>query len=143
MANSYFCWMKFAMSDSHSNRKQAGVYINASDIDVTDAALDPGLSKVWTDEATGEIVVSVERVLFDSLLDISARYLEPHGYSLNLENLLATIDSMRMGVFANTTSKPGSDGRSIAKKLIPVLEELGTNPKDIAIFKRWVKNSTK
>jgi len=29
------------------------------------------------------------------------------------------------------------------KKIIPVLEELETNPKDIAIFKKLVKNSTK
>lgn len=29
------------------------------------------------------------------------------------------------------------------RKIIPILEELETNPKDIAIFKKWVKNSTK
>lgn len=107
------------MSDSHANQKHAGVYINANDIDVTDAALDPSLSKVWTDETTGEIAVSVERVLFDSLLDVAARYLEPNGFSLNLENLLATIDSMRLCVFASKASKRGPDGRDVAKKLIP------------------------
>ena len=80
--------VKMNMSDSQANQKQAGVYINANDIDVTDAGLDPSLSKVWTDESTGEIAVSVERILFDSLLDIAARYLEPNGFSLNLENLL-------------------------------------------------------
>jgi hypothetical protein len=114
-------WMKMNMSDSPLKQKQAGVYINANDIDVTDASLDPTLSKVWTDETTGEIAVSVERVLFDSLLDVAARYLEPNGFSLNLENLLATIDSMRLGVFASVASKNGPDGRAVAKKLIPGL----------------------
>jgi hypothetical protein len=47
--------------------------------------------------------------------------LEPHGFSLNLENLLAIIDSMRLGVFATTSSKPASDGRLVAKKLMPIL----------------------
>ena len=54
-------------------------------------------------------------------MDISARYLEPHGFSLNLENLLATVDSMRVGVLASTFSKKSSDGRDLAKKLLPVL----------------------
>lgn len=109
------------MSDPRAKQKQAGVFVDAKEIDVQNVSIDPALGKVWSDEGTGEIAVSIERVLFDNLLDIAARYLEPQGYSLNLENLLATIDSMRLGAFAAVSSRPGSDGRAIAKKLMPAV----------------------
>jgi hypothetical protein len=109
------------MSDPRSKQKLAGVFMDGRDIDVTHATMDTSLAKVWSDENTAEIAVSVDRVLFDSLLDVAARYLEPHGYSLNLENLLATIDGMRLGVFAVGSSKPSSDGRMQAKRLMPHL----------------------
>jgi hypothetical protein len=109
------------MPDSREKQKLAGLFVDAKDVDVRNASIDPSLSKVWSDDATGELAVSLERVLFDGLLDISARFLEPHGFSLNLENLLAIVDSMRLGVFATTSSKPASDGRLIAKKLMPIL----------------------
>ena len=109
------------MTDAREKQKLAGLFVDAKDVDVRNASIDPSLSKVWSDDATGELAVSLERVLFDGLLDISARFLEPHGFSLNLENLLAIIDSMRLGVFATTSSKPASDGRLVAKKLMPIL----------------------
>ena len=109
------------MNDPRAKQKQSGVYIDASEIDITNASLDSSLSKVWSDEVTGELSVSMERILFDSLLDIAARYLEPHGFALNLENLLSTVDSMRLSVFADISSKKASDGRAIAKKLMPGL----------------------
>ena len=111
----------FQMSDPRAKQKLAGVFVDAKDIDVKNASIDSALGKVWSDETTGELAVSLDRVLFDSLLDISARFLDPHGFSLNLENLLAIIDSMRLGVFATTGSKPAGDGRLVAKKLMPAL----------------------
>jgi hypothetical protein len=109
------------MSDSRAKLKSAGVFIDARDIDISQATIDPSLARVWSDDATAEIAVSVDRVLFDSLLDVAARYLEPHGYSLNLENLLAIIDSMRLGTFAAVASKVMPDGRLHAKRLMPHL----------------------
>ena len=109
------------MTDSRDKQKLAGLFVDAKDVDIKSASIDPSLGKVWSDDATGELAVSLERVLFDGLLDVAARFLEPHGFSLNLENLLAIVDSMRLGAFATTSSKPGSDGRLVAKKLMPAL----------------------
>ena len=109
------------MSDQRSNQKLAGLYIDAKDVDISHATIDSSLAKVWVDDSVGELAVSLERVLFDGMLDVAARYLEPHGFSLNLENLLAMVDSMRIGVFATVSSKQAIDGRSIAKKLMPNL----------------------
>jgi len=53
------------------------------------------------------------------------------------------IDTMKKDTAKSLDEFLGIALIAFAKKLIPVLEELGTNPKDIAIFKRWVKNSTK
>jgi hypothetical protein len=108
-----------SMSDQNSKLKAAGVFIDSKDIDVSRADFDLSLGKVWNDGARSEIAVSADRILFDQFIDIAARYLDPHGFSLNLENLLATIDSMRLGVFATTSSKPAADGRMIAKKVMP------------------------
>ena len=82
------------MSDQKLKLKSAGVFVDAADIDIASADIDVTLANVWTDDSRSEIAVSVDRVLFDKLVDVAARYLEPQGYSLNLENLLATIDSM-------------------------------------------------
>ena len=107
------------MSDPRSKQKSAGIFTDARDIDVSHATLDASLAKVWSDETTSEIAVSIDRVLFDQFMDIAARYLEPHGYSLNLENLLAIIDSMKVGAFVVGSSKPAFDGRVQAKRLMP------------------------
>jgi hypothetical protein len=111
--------VKFRMSADKSNKNLAGLYVDAKDVDISHATLDGSLAKVWVDDAVGELAVSLERVLFDGLLDVAARYLEPHGFSLNLENLLAMVDSMRIGVFASVSSKKAVDGRFVAKKIMP------------------------
>jgi hypothetical protein len=109
------------MSEQRSKQKLAGLFIDAKDVDISHATLDASLAKVWVDDSAGEIAVSLERVLFDGMIDVAARYLEPHGFSLNLENILAMVDSMRIGVFATVATKPAIDGRSTAKKLMPNL----------------------
>lgn len=109
------------MSDQRSKRKLAGLFIDAKDVDISHATIDGSLAKVWVDDSLGELAVSLERVLFDGMIDVAARYLEPHGFSLNLENLLAMVDSMRIGVFAAVSAKPAIDGRATAKKLMPNL----------------------
>jgi hypothetical protein len=109
------------MTDIQAKKKLAGLFVDAKEVDVSGATFDGSLAKVWVDDASGELAVSLERLLFDGMIDIAARYLEPHGFSLNLENLLAILDSMRIGVFANTSSKAANDGRAVAKKVMPNL----------------------
>jgi len=109
------------MSDQKAKQKLAGLYTAATEVDVAEAVLSVELAKVWSDEESGMLAVSVDRLLFDSITEIAGRYLEPNGYSLNLENILAVIDSMRFGVFANVSGRPQSDGRARAKKLIPAV----------------------
>ena len=53
------------------------------------------------------------------------------------------IDTMKKDTAKSLDEFLGIALIAFAKKLIPILEELETNPKDIAIFKKWVKNSTK
>lgn len=107
--------------DRNAKQKAAGLFTKADEIDISEASIGPELSKVWFDEETGKIAVSVDRLLFDDLTEVTSRYLEPNGYTLNLENMLAVIDSMRLGVFAMTGSKSKDSGQAVAKKLIPAL----------------------
>jgi hypothetical protein len=107
--------------DRKANQKSAGLFTTADEIDVSQASIEPDLSKVWFDEERGSIAVSIDRLLFDNLTEVAARYLEPNGFSLNLENVLAVIDSMRLGVFAAGTSKPHPNVKLAAKKLMPAL----------------------
>lgn len=107
--------------DRKANQKSAGLYTTAEEIDISQATIGPDLSKVWFDEENGSIAVSVDRLLFDNLTEVVSRYLEPNGYSLNLENVLAVLDSMRLGVFAAVASKAQADGKVAAKKLMPAL----------------------
>lgn len=102
------------------SQKDAGLFTSQDDIVVSDASLAPELTKVWTDEDQGQIAVSVDRLVFDSIPDIAARYLEPNGFSLNLENILAVIDSMRIAVFAGVSSRQVSN-MNVAKKILPAV----------------------
>ena len=107
--------------DDKTKQKSAGLFTTAEDIDLSEAAIGPDLSKVWFDEESGTIAVSIDRLVFDDLTEVASRYLEPNGYSLNLENVLAVIDSMRLGVFATIGSKHLPDGKPVGKRIMPAL----------------------
>lgn len=101
--------------------REQGVHVREDGVDVTNAGWDESLSKVWISETTGELCVSMDRLLFETPLSAAIRYMEPQGFDLNLENILACLDSMKFGVFAKISSGKASDGRDVAKKIIPAL----------------------
>lgn len=109
------------MEDVRSKSKQAGIYTEAGDVDISQASVETSLSRVWSDEVSGELAVSIDRILFDGILDIAARFMEPNGFALNLENFLAIIDSMRLAVVADVSSKKQPDGRTFVKRLLPAV----------------------
>lgn len=119
------------------SQKDAGLFTSPDEIIVSDATIAPELTKVWADEDQGLIAVSVDRLVFDSIPDIAARYLEPNGFSLNLENILAVIDSMRIAVFAGVASRQVSN-KDVAKKMLPaVFMQLPRKSEVGSILKRF------
>lgn len=122
----------------NSKQNAAGVYTSADDVDVSQATISSELSKVWSDEESGAIAVSIDRLLFDSPLEIASRYLEPNGFSLNLENLLAVVDSMRVGIFASMSSRAQNAEKKKAKELMPSLYMQLPRKKDVGpILKKF------
>lgn len=99
---------------------QQGIHVSEETIDVTSASWDESLSKVWVAETSGELCASIDRLIFETPITAAVRFMEPHGFNLNLENILACLDSMKFGVFAKTTGKKVQD-REVAKKIIPAL----------------------
>lgn len=115
----------YAVSQSNDGnsgvlRKQ-GIYLSDESIDVSAATWDQSLSQVVVDESTGELCASIDRMLFESPTEIGVRFLEPHGFNLNLENLLACLDSMRVGVVAKVNGSKRPDGKLTAKKIAPAM----------------------
>lgn len=113
--------MSKPVDDNPSILRKQGVHLSDETIDVTGASWDESLSQVIVDEAVGELCASVDRMLFESPAQIGVRFLEPHGFNLNLENLLACLDSMRMGVIAKVSGSKRADGKAVAKKIAPAL----------------------
>lgn len=101
--------------------RELGIHMSEEAVDVSTASWDESLSKVWVDEATGELCASIDRMLFESPASAAARFMEPHGFNLNLENILACLDSMKFGVFAKATPAKGPDAKDIAKKIAPAV----------------------
>lgn len=107
--------------DNPSVLRKHGVHLSDETVDVSSASWDESLSQVIVDEAVGELCASVDRMLFESPAQIGVRFLEPHGFNLNLENLLACLDSMRMGVIAKVSGPKRADGKFVAKKIAPAM----------------------
>jgi hypothetical protein len=105
--------------NDQNKQKLAGIFTAPNEIDVAEASISADLSKVWSDDEHGSIAISMDRIVFDDLTEVASRYLEPNGFSLNLENILSVIDSMRIGVFASLTSKSGELQK--AKMVMPML----------------------
>lgn len=113
--------MSKSNDDSPSVLRKHGVHVSDETVDVSAASWDESLSQVIVDEAVGELCASVDRMLFESPAQIGVRFLEPHGFNLNLENLLACLDSMRVGVIAKTSGSKRADGKAVAKKIAPAM----------------------
>jgi hypothetical protein len=97
------------------------VYLTEDAIDLSKADWDPSLTRVIHDDPSGDIVATIDRLIFESPLTIAARYLEPQGYQLNFENILACVDSMKFGVTAKVSSRRSPDNRVQAKRIFPLL----------------------
>lgn len=89
-------------------------------IDLSKANLALDLSSTDFDEESGEFHVSIDRAVFLQPLEIISKVLSAHGYELNLENLLACMDHLHIGVYARTSGKIKS-GLLTAKHYLPTL----------------------
>jgi hypothetical protein len=96
-----------------------GIFLDEDSTDLSHSSFDPSLSKVWHDPQSGELCASVDRLTFEPLSVIVQKFLEPNGFALNLENLLACLDSMRVGLFAKAGTAKG--GKHPLKKHWPMV----------------------
>ncbi|MCX6119559.1 MAG: hypothetical protein NT027_18635 [Proteobacteria bacterium] len=100
---------------------QEGIHIDDLSVDVSVATWDEGLSKVWVHESTGEICATMDRLLFESPLSIAVRFIEPQGFKVNLENLLACIDAMKICVVTKPTTSKTDQSKFVAKRIAPAI----------------------
>ncbi|MCX6123865.1 MAG: hypothetical protein NTV34_03840 [Proteobacteria bacterium] len=103
-----------------SKLQEQGIHVDALDLDLSLSSWDESLSKVWVEESTGELCASMDRLLFESPTSAALRFMEPQGFQLNLENILACLDSMRFSIITKT-SPHKKEGKFSPKKIIPSL----------------------
>lgn len=65
--------------------------------DLSEAHFDPGLSGVDFEEKLGRFWATYDRVAFQSPARIARTLLKAHSFQDNLENVLATLDSLSLG----------------------------------------------
>ena len=89
-------------------------------IDLNKASISLSLSSTDFDEETGEFHVSIDRAVFHQPLAIISKVLEAHSYETNLENILACLDHLYIGVHAKTSGRV-KNGLTTAKSYLPSL----------------------
>jgi len=104
-----------------SKHEREGVHVDEKSVDVENASWDQSLSKVWTDPLTGELCASVDRILFESPLSVAIKFMEPQGFQLNLENILACLDSMKFSIITKPDLNKDKSGRFPTRKIAPSL----------------------
>ena len=82
------------------------------------ASLNLSLSSTGFDEDTQEFHVSLDRALFKDPVTIISTVLEANGFSINLENILACLDQLKVGVLAKLNAR-GNQPYPIAKAYLP------------------------
>lgn len=108
-------------SPNNKSKSLSDFWQSPEEIDCDKAKWDSSLSRVIADESFGDITATMDRLVFESPLTMAQRYLEPNGFEMNLENILAVIDSMKIGVITTNEKNLQQDGRPKAKTMWPAV----------------------
>ena len=88
--------------------------------DLSEATFDVKLSQAGMEPGSDRFFATIDRLLFASPLEIVSKVLSTQGFAINIENLIATFDHMRLGaILKGPTPAPGE--KRLAKAMLPAL----------------------
>lgn len=93
--------------DSLAEKFKGTFFFEEERVDLSKLTISDSATRIEVDEENLTFTVTCDRVCYSSLFSIVSKVLTSHHYQINLENILATFDSIRFGV--NVTAKEGKD----------------------------------
>lgn len=107
-------------------------------VDLAKASYALSLSSTGLEEKSQTFHVTLDKVIFKKPVDIITTVLDANGYSLNLENMLACFDELKLGVKAQLSGKAHGAALPVVKEFLPCLQfQLPTMGKIGPILKRF------
>ena len=89
--------------------------------DLQQATYDAKLSAAGRDEDQHVVYLTVDRVSYLPTPELVDKVLHANGYALNLENILAAIDELRVGYRVRPSLRTELNGTVVARSFIPAL----------------------
>lgn len=98
------------------------IAVEGNQYDLYEAEYDSRLSSAGRDDGQHVVYTTVDRIAYTPAPDVVEKFLDANGYSMNLENILASLDEVRIGYrvhLSNASLPPNSI--PVAKSFIPAL----------------------
>jgi hypothetical protein len=80
------------------------VEFRAEDVDISNSYMD-------LDQSENAFKATLDRICFESIPDIVTKVLSNRGYHLNIENILASLDQAKFGVYSKNPNASQKDGK--------------------------------
>ncbi|MBX2813102.1 MAG: hypothetical protein KTR25_14905 [Myxococcales bacterium] len=104
------------------NDEACRVVIEPDRCDLQEATYDPRLSSAGRDDGQHVVYTTVDRVVYQPAPDVVEKILDANGYSMNLENILAVLDEVKIGYRLQVSNEPlAPNSVPIAKTFLPAL----------------------
>ncbi len=98
------------------------VTIDPSECDLQEAEYDVRLSSAGRDDGRQLVYTTVDRVAFRAAPEIVDTVLDANGFALNLENVLAALDDLKIGYRVRMAKRqPSADETPVAESYVPAL----------------------
>lgn len=98
------------------------VVVEQGQVDLQQADYDPQLSSAGRDDRQHVVYTTVDRIAYRPTPEIVDTVLDANGFALNLENVLACIDELRIGYRVRVPNRaPSADAAPLAETYAPAL----------------------
>jgi len=116
------------------------IFSEDDECDFSKANMAFALSSTEMDEKGEVFHATVDRIPFKKPVEIIATVLEANGYVINLENILACLDHMSMGIKGRMNSQPSGDEPAQIKAYLPCLVfKMPTKGRQGMLLKKFYK----
>ncbi len=95
------------------------ILVHDDRVDLSRANYSPELSSTNLDAETQSFHVTIDRVSFKKPVDIVTTVLNAHGFAINLENILSSLDQFVLGVKVKMPEKSPQEGRVLVRNFLP------------------------
>ena len=97
------------------------IVVEAESCDVESASYDRSLSSAGKDAEDNLLYATWDKVAYNPSVQVVEKVLAAHGYALNLENVLACIDELKIGYRVQISSQENQHTKPIAQSFLPAL----------------------